>query len=142
MRFVHLVGSVPLSDADEVFRVTGEMLGDHLKRYPDGETGGRKEWVQWQMHSLVDHPQFETTASRPVVINHSVAQTERVFYKLKDGVAPEDVLRPTRAWSHPARRAVPRLHPEPTGIPVRTDCRLRAIPRRAGIHAASAPGDR
>ena len=91
MRYVHLIGSVPLSDADGVFHAMGETLGDRLKRYSDGETGGRKEWVQWQMHSLVDHPQFETTASRPMVINHSVAPTERVFYKLKEGVAPEDV---------------------------------------------------
>ena len=112
MQFVHLVGSVPLSNADEVFRATGETLGDRLKRYPDGETGGRKEWVQWQLHSLVHHPQFETTASRPVVINHSVAPAERVFYKLKDGIAPEDVrFKPlgyaeNAAASYPAFRAL------------------------------------
>jgi hypothetical protein len=43
------------------------------------------------MHSLAGHPQFETTASRPVVITHSVAPAERVFWKLKDGIAADAV---------------------------------------------------
>ena len=35
----HLVGSVPLPDAESVFRTLGTELGDRLRRLPDGETG-------------------------------------------------------------------------------------------------------
>lgn len=44
-RHVHLVGSVPMRDAEEVFRRVSEALGPHLKRLPDGETGERLNWV-------------------------------------------------------------------------------------------------
>jgi hypothetical protein len=92
VRNVHVVGSVPLSNAAEVFTITGETLGDRLKRYPDGETGPRTEWVQWQIRSVIDHPQFEKTVDKPVVFGHAPAtRSERVYYKLKDGVAPSDV---------------------------------------------------
>jgi len=91
MRDVHLVGSVPLASTDEVFRACATTLGERLKRYPDGETGARKEWVQWQLRSLVDHPQFELTANKPMVITHGVAPSERVYYRLKPGIEPDDV---------------------------------------------------
>lgn len=42
------MGSVPLSNAEEVFRWAGEELGGHLRRVPDGETGDRVGWVAWQ----------------------------------------------------------------------------------------------
>jgi len=38
---VHLIGSVPLPDAEQVFRRLGAELGAHLKRMPDGETAER-----------------------------------------------------------------------------------------------------
>ena len=38
-RKIHLVGSVPMSDAEEVFLKTSSALGDKLPRIPDGETG-------------------------------------------------------------------------------------------------------
>ena len=37
----HLVGSVPLSDAETVFRTVSASIGLHLKRITDGETGER-----------------------------------------------------------------------------------------------------
>jgi hypothetical protein len=43
-----LVGSVPLSNSNDVFRVAAEELGGHLRRIPDGETGPRAGWVGWQ----------------------------------------------------------------------------------------------
>src|SRR5262245_54669475 len=39
----HLVGSVPLASAEEVFRTLGRDLGDRVRRLPDGETGPRAE---------------------------------------------------------------------------------------------------
>jgi ubiquinone/menaquinone biosynthesis C-methylase UbiE len=58
-RGVHLVGSVPLSSAEEVFRTTAASLGDRLRRIPDGETGPRSDWIIWQYPVLSALPQFE-----------------------------------------------------------------------------------
>ena len=52
----HLVGSVPLPDADAVFRAVAASLGGHLARLPDGETGVRKDWIAWQYAVLVATP--------------------------------------------------------------------------------------
>ena len=44
-RGVHLVGSVPMSSSEEVFTEVSSVLGPHLRRLPDGETGERLNWV-------------------------------------------------------------------------------------------------
>jgi SAM-dependent methyltransferase len=56
---VHLVGSVPLGSAEEVFRVVGAEVGDRLRRMPDGETGPRADWILWQYPVFSSRPQFE-----------------------------------------------------------------------------------
>lgn len=55
---VHLVGSVPLGSAEEVFRRASESLGDRLRRIPDGETGPRSDWILWQYPVFSSLPQF------------------------------------------------------------------------------------
>ena len=55
----HLVGSVPLPDADAVFRAVSASLGARLARIPDGETGVRKDWIAWQYAALVATPGLE-----------------------------------------------------------------------------------
>ncbi len=52
----HLVGSVPLPDAESVFRTVAPALGRHLPRLPDGETGARKDWIAWQYGVLAATP--------------------------------------------------------------------------------------
>ena len=47
-RPILLVGSVPLADAEVVFRMLASKLGIYAKRYPDGETGHRTNWIRWQ----------------------------------------------------------------------------------------------
>ena len=42
-RNVHLVGSVPLANAHEVFVTVSAALGRRLLRIPDGETGERTD---------------------------------------------------------------------------------------------------
>jgi hypothetical protein len=59
---VHLVGSVPLPSADEVFRTLAGTLGDLLSRVPDGETGERRRWIWWQRTMLERHPAMEVDA--------------------------------------------------------------------------------
>jgi SAM-dependent methyltransferase len=56
---IHLVGSVPLGSADEVFRTVAAVVGDRLRRMPDGETGPRSDWILWQYPVFSSRPQFE-----------------------------------------------------------------------------------
>jgi hypothetical protein len=58
-RGAHLVGSVPLASAEEVFRAAAAGLGSHLKRIPDGETGERTIWIVWQGRFFEANPAFE-----------------------------------------------------------------------------------
>ena len=44
----HLVGSVPLADAEEVFRTCSGAMPGRLSRIPDGETGIRSGFTYWQ----------------------------------------------------------------------------------------------
>jgi hypothetical protein len=62
---VLLVGSVPLENADEVFRAASDVLGSHLKRIPDGETGTRTIWVGWQAEVFASHAAFEVEEPPP-----------------------------------------------------------------------------
>lgn len=56
---VHLIGSVSLPSAEEVFRCLGAALGPLLSRMPDGETGERRRWIYWQRTMLERHPAME-----------------------------------------------------------------------------------
>ena len=58
-----LVGSVPLRNSASVFDVTGTILGRHLRRIPDGETGERSNWIAWQLQVFENTPQLESLAS-------------------------------------------------------------------------------
>ena len=64
-RGAHLVGSIPLDSPEQVFRTASEALGKHLRRIPDGETGGREQWVGWQGFAFKEIPQFELVKPVP-----------------------------------------------------------------------------
>jgi ubiquinone/menaquinone biosynthesis C-methylase UbiE len=61
----HLVGSVPLANAEAVFRALSTGLGDRLRRLPDGETGPRADWIVWQYPVLSSRVQFEVAPPAP-----------------------------------------------------------------------------
>src|SRR6266567_3011582 len=56
---VHFVGSIPLPDAETVFRTLSAAAGPRLKRLPDGETGIRKTWIRFLQGVLADNPAIE-----------------------------------------------------------------------------------
>lgn len=64
-RGVHLVGSVPLADSEAVFREVSARLAGRLRRVPDGETGIRTNWIQWQFPLLMEVDEFESADERP-----------------------------------------------------------------------------
>ena len=62
---VHFVGSIPLPDAETVFRTLAATTGPHLKRLPDGETGIRKTWIRFLQQVLADNPAIEVASDVP-----------------------------------------------------------------------------
>src|SRR5262249_40524363 len=62
---VHFVGSIPLPDAETVFRTLSEVAGPHLRRLPHGETGIRKTWIRFLQDVLADNPAIEVARDVP-----------------------------------------------------------------------------
>lgn len=88
MRHVHLVGSVPLRDAREVFTTVSGVLGPRLKRIPDGETGARSDWITWLEPAFANNTSLEK--SNELFRVHATG-TARVRYKLRPGKDVRDV---------------------------------------------------
>src|SRR5258707_14419765 len=64
-RGVHLVGSVPLNNAEEAFRAASSTLGNRLRRVPDGVTAIRTNWIGWQINFLAQNPHLEVLPPGP-----------------------------------------------------------------------------
>src|SRR5215471_20308426 len=62
---VHLVGSIPLPDAEIVFRTVAAAVGQNLVRVPDGETGIRKTWIRFLQDVLAANPAIELASDLP-----------------------------------------------------------------------------
>jgi hypothetical protein len=75
-RGVHLVGSVPLASAEEVFRTASAILGPRLRRVSDGETGDRTRWIHWQSSVFTRHPAFEP--AEPAASGYSAGASVRL----------------------------------------------------------------
>jgi hypothetical protein len=88
MRHVHLVGSVPLADAREVFTTVSAALGSKLRRVPDGETGDRSDWITWLEPAFADNPALEKSDE---LFRIHATGTARIRYRLKPGKAVADV---------------------------------------------------
>src|SRR6476646_7032725 len=88
MRQVHLVGSVPLHNAREVFATVSGVLGSRLKRIPDGETGERSDWITWLEPVFADNPALEKSDE---LFRIHATGTARIRYRLKPGKAVKDV---------------------------------------------------
>jgi hypothetical protein len=62
---VHFVGSIPLPDAETVFRTLSSAVGPHLRTLPDGETGIRKTWIRFLQDVLAENPAIELAKDVP-----------------------------------------------------------------------------
>ena len=62
---LHLIGSIPLDDSEQVFRRLAGELGPFLRCMPDGETGERSRWVYFQRQMLLEHPAMEVDPTVP-----------------------------------------------------------------------------
>jgi hypothetical protein len=85
-RPVLLLGSVPLGSAAEVFEAAGTALGDLARRIPDGETGVRLLWVDWQSEAFSKAVGLEVAGQRQVP-----GVPPFLLYGMKPGLAAADV---------------------------------------------------
>ena len=84
---VHIVGSVPLANAAEVFRKVSAALGPKLRRIPDGETGERLDWITWLEPVFSQDPVLEITSE--VFRTHAIG-TASPQYRLRSGASLSD----------------------------------------------------
>jgi len=101
-RNVHLVGSVPMGSANEVFETVSAALGPRLKRLPDGETGERGDWITWLEPVFAGHPALRKSGE---FFRVHASGTGRERYALKPGFAPEHVRFDNLFYADIARRS-------------------------------------
>ena len=92
---VHLVGSVPLVDAETVFRTVAATVGPYLRRIPDGETGERRRWIWFQRTMLENHPDMELDPTVPLFALRQwdgKVLRETPLLRLRPGLDPEAVV--------------------------------------------------
>ncbi|MGW8483122.1 hypothetical protein ACWGJP_08265 [Microbacterium sp. NPDC055903] len=61
-----LVGSVNYDDAEKTMRVAASLLGDRLRRIPDGEVGKRFHWIMFQPDVLGQAEGIERIGDEPI----------------------------------------------------------------------------
>ena len=87
-RNIHLVGSVPMADAEQVFGQVVATLGARVRRLPDGETGERGDWITWLEPVFAQNPALQKSGE---FFRVHASGTGRERYALKPGIAPQDV---------------------------------------------------
>jgi len=88
-----LVGSVPLDNAEDVFRSVGSTFGDRVRAIPDGETGPRLNWIEWQAPVFEQHPAFGVDETLPDWRNADATGQWKAkpWYSVRAGVDPRSL---------------------------------------------------
>jgi hypothetical protein len=88
---VHFVGSIPLPDAETVFRTLAAATGPHLRYLPDGETGIRKTWIRFLQNVLAQNPAIELAPVPPFKFTQWDGKVLREIprLRLKPGSEPD-----------------------------------------------------
>ncbi len=91
-----LVGSVPLADSESVFTAASRYLGERLARFPDGETGVRRNWIAWQFPVFASLATLEQTGTK--------AREYQLHppFRLRDGYRAADIRFPPLGFARDA----------------------------------------
>ena len=92
-----LVGSVPLTNAEAVLRAAMSALVDRLRRVPDGETGERMNWIEWQFPIMSSGACFEVVPPDPKAYRASPA------LRLRAGIRDRDISFDRLGYAEAAR---------------------------------------
>jgi hypothetical protein len=131
-RNVHLVGSVPMANAEQVFGAVSAALGSRIKRLPDGETGERGDWITWLEPAFANNPAFVKSGE---FFRVHASGTGRERYTLKPGVAMKDVQFPNLFYADVAAQsyaAFKRLK-EAGKIPAGTKFQVDLVPAHSVV---------
>ena len=92
-REIFFVGSIPMASAHDVFASIGKTFGADVKRIPDGETGNRLGWLEWQEPFLARNPLLEATASEGDWRNATAPDKwkHKKWFRLRAGATARDV---------------------------------------------------
>lgn len=96
-----LVGSVNYNDAETTIRAAAELLGDQLKRIPDGEVGDRFHWIIFQASILAQADGLERVGAEPIWVRHLDARGVRIA----DGVNAADIQLPKLGYAAAAKES-------------------------------------
>jgi hypothetical protein len=94
-----LVGSVPLADSEAVFNTASRYLGKRLARFPDGETGVRRNWIAWQLPIFASLSTLEQTGTK--------AREYQLHppFRLRDGYRASDIRLPPLGFARDAKNS-------------------------------------
>lgn len=131
-RNVHLVGSVPMGNAEDVFASVSAALGPRVKRMPDGETGERGDWITWLEPVFADNPAFVKSGE---FFRVHASGTGRERYTVKPGIAIADVQFPNLFYAGIAARSygVFRRLKDAGKIPAETKFQVDLVPAHSVV---------
>lgn len=95
----HLVGSVNLPTAEDVFGAVAGHLGDHITHIPDGEVGERYYWLQFQTLRFDETPGLHRLGDTPFLIRGEFDQRP---HALDGSVAAADLRFPDLGYANAA----------------------------------------
>jgi hypothetical protein len=95
----HLVGSVNLPTAEDVFAAVSGHLGGSITHIPDGEVGERYYWLQFQTRRFDRTPGLVRLGDSPVLIRGEFDQRP---FALDGSIAAEDLRFPSLGYADAA----------------------------------------
>ena len=94
-----LVGSVNYDDAEKTMRVAAEVLGDRLKRIPDGEVGKRFHWIMFQPDVIGKATGIERVGDEPIPFPAGI---DARGLRIADGVDAGSIALPSLEYADAA----------------------------------------
>lgn len=96
----HFNGGVNLDDAETVMREIATRVPSGLDRIPDGEPGGRREWIQFQWEKFCETPELEQLGGMGPV---GTAYNETPRVRLKPGADSSAISWPNLGYAESYR---------------------------------------
>jgi hypothetical protein len=121
-RDIHLVGSIGLASAEDVFRTASEIIGDRVRRMPDGETGVRSSWIHWNRPVFEANPALELDPTEKAAGRRLTSDAEGIRrwsggpahargtpppprLRVRDGAMPDDIVFPPLGHGEHAKKS-------------------------------------
>ncbi len=100
----HLTGSVNYDDAERTMRTVAGILGDHVRRVPDGEVGKRFHWIMFQPDVLGAAEGIERVGEEPIPFPAGIDARP---LRLAPGADPAAIVLPPLGYAAAALESYP-----------------------------------